>query len=44
MTAIAEGRLGPLDWFEERSLADGAEAFAEIDGGKLAPAKLILRP
>lgn len=44
VAAIAAGRLGPLDWFACRDLADGAAAFAEIDSGTLAPAKLMLRP
>ncbi len=42
--AIAQGWLGPLDWFEQRPLADGAQAFRDIDAGNLAAAKIILRP
>jgi threonine dehydrogenase-like Zn-dependent dehydrogenase len=41
--ALAQLRLGPLGWFEERGLADGADAFADIDAGATAAAKIILR-
>lgn len=44
VTALAAGRLGDLSWFETRSLADGARAFADIDAGTLAAAKIVLRP
>jgi threonine dehydrogenase-like Zn-dependent dehydrogenase len=44
LDAIAMGRLGPLDWIEERSLADGPQAFRDIDAGAVAAAKIILRP
>lgn len=42
--AMVAGRLGALDWFEERPLADGARAFADIDAGTVAAAKIVLRP
>jgi threonine dehydrogenase-like Zn-dependent dehydrogenase len=42
--ALAGRRLGALDWFEERSLADGAGAFQAIDAGSTAAAKIILKP
>lgn len=42
--ALADGRLGPLDWVEERSLAAGAAAFADMDASRVAAPKLILRP
>jgi len=42
--AIADGRLGALDWFEERPLADGPQAFRDIDAGAVAAAKIVLRP
>jgi L-iditol 2-dehydrogenase len=42
--ALALGRLGTLEWFEERSLADGAAAFADLDKGSTAAAKIVLRP
>ena len=42
--AMIAGRLGRLDWYEERTLASGAEAFTAIDAGSVAAAKIILRP
>jgi threonine dehydrogenase-like Zn-dependent dehydrogenase len=42
--ALAAGRLGPLDWFEERPLADGPAAFRDLDAGATAAAKIVLRP
>jgi threonine dehydrogenase-like Zn-dependent dehydrogenase len=42
--AIATGRFGPLDWFEERPLEDGPRAFHDLDSGATAAAKIVLRP
>ncbi|WP_050602524.1 alcohol dehydrogenase catalytic domain-containing protein [Ruegeria sp. 6PALISEP08] len=42
--AIFDGRLGALDWVEERALADGAQAFRDIRSGTVAAPKIILRP
>ena len=42
--AIFDGRLGPLDWTETRSLADGAGAFRDIRAGRVNAPKIILRP
>ena len=44
LAAIADGRLGKLDWVEVRPLKDGAKAFRDIDEGRAAAAKIILRP
>lgn len=44
VAALAGGELGSLRWFEERSLADGQTAFADIDAGATPFAKIILRP
>jgi L-iditol 2-dehydrogenase len=44
LEAIASGRLGPLDWLEERPLADGPQAFRDIESGAVAAAKIVLRP
>jgi threonine dehydrogenase-like Zn-dependent dehydrogenase len=44
LNAIARGWLGTLDWFEERPLADGQQAFRDMDAGNLGAAKIILRP
>jgi threonine dehydrogenase-like Zn-dependent dehydrogenase len=41
--ALAGRQLGPLGWFEERTLSDGADAFHDIDSGATAFAKIILR-
>jgi L-iditol 2-dehydrogenase len=42
--AIASGRLGALDWYEERPLREGGRAFADLDAGKVSAAKIVLRP
>ena len=42
--ALAQGRLGDLRWFEQRPLGDGARAFADMDAGVAAAAKIVLRP
>ncbi|NVO58027.1 alcohol dehydrogenase catalytic domain-containing protein [Rhodobacteraceae bacterium B1Z28] len=42
--AIYDGRLGPLDWPETRSLAEGAKAFSDIRSGAVAAPKILLRP
>ncbi|WP_350333923.1 alcohol dehydrogenase catalytic domain-containing protein [Coralliovum pocilloporae] len=42
--AIFDGRLGPLDWFEERPLSDGAQAFSDLRAGRVAAPKIILNP
>jgi L-iditol 2-dehydrogenase len=41
---LASGRLGALDWFEARPLAEGARAVADIDAGAVAAAKIVLLP
>jgi alcohol dehydrogenase len=42
--ALQAGIYGPLDWVEERPLAEGADAFADLDGGRSGAAKILLRP
>lgn len=42
--AMSAGRLGPLDWGEERALADGYGAFQDIRSGTVAAPKIILVP
>lgn len=42
--ALFDGRLGALDWIEERPLEAGAAAFAEIHAGRVAAPKTILKP
>lgn len=41
---LHEGALGPLDWIETRPLAEGAQAFAALDEGAVAAAKVVLQP
>ena len=42
--AMFDGRLGPLDWAENRPLSDGAQAFRDIREGRVAAPKIILKP
>ena len=42
--ALFDGRLGPLDWIEERPLSEGAQAFSDIRAGRVAAPKIILNP
>ncbi|MFZ2103705.1 MAG: FAD-dependent oxidoreductase [Oricola sp.] len=39
---LASGALGSLNWVETRALTDGSQAFADIDAGRVAAAKIIL--
>jgi alcohol dehydrogenase len=42
--ALHDEVFGDLAWVEERPLAAGAEAFADLDHGRSAAAKIVLRP
>lgn len=42
--AMFDGRLGALDWTEQRPLSDGAAAFSDIRAGRVAGPKIILHP
>ena len=42
--AIYRGDFGDLAWLEARPLAQGAQAFADLDQGKAASAKVVLCP
>ena len=42
--ALYRGIFGDLAWVEERALAEGAHAFADLDRGRSASAKIVLRP
>ena len=42
--ALFDGRLGDLDWIEERSLAEGQQAFLDIRAGQTVTPKIILKP
>ena len=44
LEAMHNGLLGPLDWYQERALSDGAAAFGELLAGKINQSKVILRP
>ena len=42
--ALAHGLLGDLAWVEDRPLADGPRSFDDLDCGRTAAAKIVLRP
>jgi threonine dehydrogenase-like Zn-dependent dehydrogenase len=42
--ALVAGVFGELNWTEERPLAEGQRAFDDIRHGRVAAAKIILRP
>lgn len=42
--AMFDGRLGALDWIEQRPLSAGAQAFDDIRAGVVAAPKIILLP
>ncbi|MEM6308563.1 MAG: alcohol dehydrogenase catalytic domain-containing protein [Pseudomonadota bacterium] len=42
--AIFDGKLGPLDWVEHRSLSDGSDAFRDLHNHQVAAPKIILSP
>ena len=42
--ALARGAFGDLAWVEERPLEQGQAAFEDLDQGRCAAAKVILRP
>jgi threonine dehydrogenase-like Zn-dependent dehydrogenase len=42
LAVLAEGRLGRLGWVETRPLAEGAQAFADLDAGRVDAAKIVL--
>ena len=42
--ALAGGMFGGLDWVETRPLADGPQAFVDLDKGGISAAKLVLIP
>ena len=44
VAALYNGSFGDLAWVEERPLAEGAAAFADLDQGRAASAKIVLRP
>jgi alcohol dehydrogenase len=44
VAALARGVFGDLAWVEERPLAQGSQAFVDLDQGRCAAAKVILLP
>ncbi len=44
VAALADGALGDLSWVEERPLAQGQQAFLDLEQGRCAAAKVLLRP
>lgn len=44
VAALHSGTFGDLAWVEERPLAVGARAFDDLDKGRTAAAKIVLRP
>jgi len=44
LAALHDGRLGALDWIEERPLAEGGRAFHDLNAGRTPAAKIVLRP
>jgi len=44
LAALHDGRLGTLDWIEVRPMADGEQAFHDLDAGCTPAAKIILKP
>jgi threonine dehydrogenase-like Zn-dependent dehydrogenase len=42
--ALYRGSFGDLSWVEDRPLAEGAQAFRDLDEGRTASAKVVLRP
>jgi alcohol dehydrogenase len=42
--ALAQGVFGDLSWVEERTLQEGQQAFLDLDQGRCAAAKVVLRP
>ncbi len=43
-SAIFDGRLGPLDWFDIQPLDAGADAFRALRAGEVAAPKIVLTP
>lgn len=44
VAALARGVFGSLEWVERRPLDAGAAAFADLDAGRSAAAKIVLEP
>jgi len=44
VAALDQGQFGDLAWVEERALANGPQAFVDLDSGASAAPKIVLRP
>ena len=44
VSALHQGQFGDLAWVEERALAEGPQAFVDLDSGASAAPKIVLRP
>ena len=44
VAALTDGAFGDLSWVEQRPLSEGAQAFEDLDQGRCAAAKVVLRP
>lgn len=44
LAALGDGRLGALDWIDRRALAEGGQAFHDLDANRTPAAKIILTP
>jgi alcohol dehydrogenase len=42
--ALHRGVFGDLSWVEQRRLDQGPQAFIDLDQGRCAAAKVVLRP
>ena len=44
VAALADGSFGDLAWVEQRALSQGPAAFDDLVAGRVAAAKIVLRP
>lgn len=44
VAALADGGFGDLAWVEQRTLTAGAAAFDDLVAGRVAAARIVLRP
>ncbi len=44
VNAMALGLLGPLDWYVTRPLSEAEQAFDDLDSGRCAAPKVVLKP
>lgn len=44
VAAMQSGALGDLEWYAEKQLSEGADAFSDLINGRAASSKIILKP